>query len=1684
MSKKHVLTFLLLTLAILIFCTPVTQNQVRQAARNLCLERNGQANEIAAVEFLNNDAKSHIYVVTLNPGGFILLAGDDASQPVLGYDFNTKWMERELPIQLQDFITSWKEQLAYIIEHNLQADAAIRTEWQRLTVSEAEFVPQRNERAVAPLIASTWGQEGYYNDLCPSNTPVGCVATAMAQIMKYWSFPTVGQGSHTYVHPTYGSQTANFGGTTYNWAGMPNQVGSPNTSVATLGYHAGVAVDMDYDPTGSGAYSSDVPPALINYFKYKNTAILRYKTSYSDANWDALLQGELNNARPIYYAGSGSYGGHAFIIDGFSGTVAPYYYHFNWGWDGYYNGNYYLSNLNPGGYNFTSGQEAVVGIEPSASSVTTLAEGFEGTNFPPSGWTVVNSDGGAYTWVRLSNASYAHTGSASASIQNEAAAHNDWLITPRLTPTTGNYTFSFWSRNYSATYIDRFNVKLSTTTNAVGNFTVSLASNVTPGATYTQFSYNLSAYAGQNVYVAIQAISTNQSYLFVDDVVGPPLYVSPNPTAAINITSWSAGETTPGNMISSGNLFQLSNTGQGILTITSVTNLAATEYKSTINTAVALVPGQVHEFGFTYEPLNYGTDNNQTFQIVTNGGTLNLTLNGSAAYHYFGDGFETYTDFAINFPPWTNTDVDGYTTYGFSGITWTNAYAAQAFIVFNPSATTPAITDAPPYSGNKAAWCWPSTTSPNNDWLITPQLTLTGSSTIKFWARSYFANGYARFKVQYSTTTNATSAFTNYLAGNAGTYISVSSTSWTQYSYTLPTAARYVAIHCVNAVGTGPVTDILMIDNFAIDDQSTAPTPHFGNISGYVYQYGSTTPIANALVAIGTKTATANASGFYQISNLLVGTYGATCTTPGADYFSASASGIAVTNGNTTSQNFYLTWSELAVNVTSFTSNLYLGETEDNILTISNPGGTADLTYDYYLSHYTGAASPRNNIRPELAVPAIENHRIPDMATPESRVAVAGQMYYGNVDDAVYYTDYVTQRATKFTIADFGMWSDSGVTIDSLEAWFYVPDTLPWGTEDTFVFKVYAANGSTVLYTSPVLAAVPSDATYIYPTRFTLPTPLTVDGDFWVAVVPEGTTTGSPYGLSADYSYGCSYYGSAGAWTALGAEEHIISAYVEGNYWVYASGGTGTITPTESENITINFDTADLSVGTYHGLLTVVNNSNYIAPNEGLRGDDLVIPLTLNVMLATYGNVQGHVYYAGTTTPVEGALVSISSWSDFTDANGYYLIEDVATETTDPITATADGFQPYSAAITVLANQTITRNIYLDYSKFSTPQTVFNLTCETGATTSTATTLQNVGNYAVDWTSDSGVWGGDTYLGDPLSVGWEDLNMTGWSGSVGYYSDLYGSESFPYGHNSLVTWVFASDGITEAQYLITPQLSVQSTDNLTFWYKQYNDSSESLNIMVSRTDTNISSFVTIATIGPLTGTDWVQYSRSLSDYEGEVIYVCFYYPRVDAFPNGYFFIDDITGPQVNMPYTEWLSCTPATGTLAASGSAPFTLNANAALLPAGNYTAQTWVFGDATNSPYRLYVNLEVTGLVIPDAPVNLLIAAYDTYVELAWDEVTNANGYHIYACDDPYGDYTEVSYLGGDITAAEISWAELEALGFVGGVSKMFFQVTADSVAPPLRAIQVTSKAKPNLSQPLDRMGRPDKIRVLHKIK
>ncbi|MCB5247076.1 MAG: choice-of-anchor J domain-containing protein, partial [Candidatus Cloacimonetes bacterium] len=211
--------------------------------------------------------------------------------------------------------------------------------------------------------------------------------------------------------------------------------------------------------------------------------------------------------------------------------------------------------------------------------------------------------------------------------------------------------------------------------------------------------------------------------------------------------------------------------------------------------------------------------------------SLTWTAPGDTPPPGFNDGFETYADFALTFDPWMLLDVDQSTTYGMTGITWPNAYAAQAYMIFNPSATTPPVTDAATHGGSKMAACFASTTPPNNDWLISPLVTPAAGDFLNFYAKSYTAQyGLERFKVGVSTGGTTPADFT-IISGASYVQAPV---DWTQYSYDLSAYAGQqirFGIQCVS-------NDAFI---FFVDDVTVGPVPVAKGHYAYHDQAGTNT---------------------------------------------------------------------------------------------------------------------------------------------------------------------------------------------------------------------------------------------------------------------------------------------------------------------------------------------------------------------------------------------------------------------------------------------------------------------------------------------------------------------------------------------------------------------------------------------------------------------------------------------------------------------------------------------------------------------------------------------------------------------------------------------------------------------------------------------------------------------------
>ncbi len=298
--------------------------------------------------------------------GFAVVAGNDVAAPLIGFSDQGSFDPNNIPPNMADMLAGYQRQINYAIANGLQPRGAIN----------AATDPKEE---VSMICKTTWDQDAPYWNLCPtkygSKCYTGCVATAMAQVMKVYDWPKTGKGTGI------GSYSSKSLAHTYDWTNMLNSYSGNYTStqgsaVAQLMVDCGYSVDMSYSTQGSGANTDEVPNAFVDNFSYDRAIDYIHREQYSETEWNDLMYHQIKNGWPILYGGfaSDGSGGHQFIADGYKKGG---YYHINWGWSGMSDGFFLLSVLDPysqgaGGATagFTDGQDAVIFIRlPRANSV-------------------------------------------------------------------------------------------------------------------------------------------------------------------------------------------------------------------------------------------------------------------------------------------------------------------------------------------------------------------------------------------------------------------------------------------------------------------------------------------------------------------------------------------------------------------------------------------------------------------------------------------------------------------------------------------------------------------------------------------------------------------------------------------------------------------------------------------------------------------------------------------------------------------------------------------------------------------------------------------------------------------------------------------------------------------------------------------------------------------------------------------------------------------------------------------------------------------------------------------------------------------------------------------------------------------------------------------------------------------
>ena len=355
-----------------LFSAPIDLDTANKVADNFIRSIAEDSNQNVLVTFDQKVSSSSdidlIYIYKVYPYGFVLISADNLVQPILAYSIDNNFKYDYESTNLSYIIELYKEGILENISNSI--DGTVHSDWDYYLNGSSEFNVFNNRNSVSPLIDARFDQVCSWNSMCPEdslgpcgNTFVGCGAVAIAQILHYWKYPLVGNGSNSYYHDSYGLISANFENTFYDYENMPSNLASEASQL--LLFHAGVAIEMEYGPNVSWSYMWGEAPSVMHafpdYFIYSEDIQLIHDYQYSQDVFQNILKNELDNYRPMFYRGEDpEYGGHFWNIDGYQDD----YFHCNWGWGGYGNGYYSLNSLNPGNGDYTNYQSALINIVP------------------------------------------------------------------------------------------------------------------------------------------------------------------------------------------------------------------------------------------------------------------------------------------------------------------------------------------------------------------------------------------------------------------------------------------------------------------------------------------------------------------------------------------------------------------------------------------------------------------------------------------------------------------------------------------------------------------------------------------------------------------------------------------------------------------------------------------------------------------------------------------------------------------------------------------------------------------------------------------------------------------------------------------------------------------------------------------------------------------------------------------------------------------------------------------------------------------------------------------------------------------------------------------------------------------------------------------------------------------------
>lgn len=354
---------------------PVSRKRASEvASRFVHLDTRAEALRSAELEHSGVEPAYHVFNDS-DRSGFVIVSGQEGVTPILGYAEEGQVVAGQLPEQLVELLRRYE----------LRIKELRRSTTAPLGQSQS-ILKHRPKVLIGPLLSCEWNQNSPYNNLAPikrgeQRAPIGCVATAMAQVMYFHKWPTKGIGEHTYTSKHYGELSVDFEKSTYDWSSMidryrrsssatPLWNAKAGEAVARLMYDAAVSVNMQFTPNESGAFTFDAAKALDKNFDYD----VRYlsRELVNNEHFVSAVKEELASGNPILMTGASDAGGHAWVLDGYDENG---FIHVNWGWGGMSNGYFELDFMDPpslgiggGGGKFNQGQDVIM-LRPRKAGV-------------------------------------------------------------------------------------------------------------------------------------------------------------------------------------------------------------------------------------------------------------------------------------------------------------------------------------------------------------------------------------------------------------------------------------------------------------------------------------------------------------------------------------------------------------------------------------------------------------------------------------------------------------------------------------------------------------------------------------------------------------------------------------------------------------------------------------------------------------------------------------------------------------------------------------------------------------------------------------------------------------------------------------------------------------------------------------------------------------------------------------------------------------------------------------------------------------------------------------------------------------------------------------------------------------------------------------------------------------------